>query len=42
VSEREGEGDGVPTPSDDQRGAVGRKEEIPLKIKYTSADQGTS
>jgi hypothetical protein len=26
---------------DDQRGAVERKEEIPLKIISTSADQGT-
>jgi hypothetical protein len=31
----------IPTPSDDQRGAVERKEEITLKIKSTSADQGT-
>jgi hypothetical protein len=36
----EGEGDDIPTPSDDQRGAVERKVEIPLKIKYASADQG--
>jgi hypothetical protein len=34
----EGEGDDIPTPSDDQRGALERKEEIPLKIKSTSTD----
>jgi hypothetical protein len=36
----EGEGDGIPTPSDDQKGAAETKEEIPLSIKSTSADQG--
>jgi hypothetical protein len=36
VSEREG--DGTPTSSDDQRGVVEGKEEIPLKIKSTSAE----
>jgi hypothetical protein len=35
------EGDDIPTPSDDLRGALETKEEIPLKIKSTSADQGT-
>jgi hypothetical protein len=39
VSEREG--DDIPTPSDDFRGAVGTKEEIPLHIKSISADLGT-
>jgi hypothetical protein len=37
----EGEGDDIPTSSDDQRGAVERKQEIPLNVKSTSADQGT-
>jgi hypothetical protein len=35
------EGEEVPTPSDDLRGAAGRKEEIPLNIKSTSANEGT-
>jgi hypothetical protein len=38
----EGEGDEMSTPSDDMRGAVEAKEEIPLNIKCTSADQVTS
>jgi hypothetical protein len=37
----EGEGDDIPTPSDDLRGAAETKEEIPLRIKSTSADQGS-
>jgi hypothetical protein len=37
----EGEGDATNTPSDDRRGAVDAKEEIPPTIKSTSADQGT-
>jgi hypothetical protein len=37
----EGEGDNIPTPSGDLRGVVETKEEIPLNIKSTSADQGT-
>jgi hypothetical protein len=37
----EGEGNDVPTPSDDQRGTADTKEEIPLSSKSTSADQGT-
>jgi hypothetical protein len=41
----EGEGDGIPTPSetrlDDQRGATEMGEKISLNIKSTSADQGT-
>jgi hypothetical protein len=37
----EGEGDDIRTPSDDQRGAVERKGEIPLKMKSTNADQWT-
>jgi hypothetical protein len=32
---------GLPTPSDDQRGAVEGKEKIPLNVKSTSADQVT-
>jgi hypothetical protein len=31
----------TPTPSDDQRGVLERKEKITLKVKSTSADQGT-
>jgi hypothetical protein len=38
----EGEGDDIPTPSDDRQGAVGKEKEIPLVTKSTSADQGTS
>jgi hypothetical protein len=36
----EGEGDDIPTPSDDRRGAAERKEEIPLRTKSISADKG--
>jgi hypothetical protein len=38
----EGEGDGMPAPSEDRRGAAGAREEIPPNIKSTSADQRTS
>jgi hypothetical protein len=37
----EGEGDDILTPSDDRRGEAERKEEIALRTKSTSADQGT-
>jgi hypothetical protein len=36
----EGGGGDITTSSDDQRGAIERKEKIPLRIKSTSADQG--
>jgi hypothetical protein len=36
-----GKGDDIHTPSDDWRGAAERKDEIPLRTKPTSADQGT-
>jgi hypothetical protein len=38
----EGEGDEIPTPSDDQSRAVERKEEIPHETKSMHADQGTT
>jgi hypothetical protein len=37
----EGEGDDIPTPSDDRQGAARKEEEIPLIRKSSSADQGT-
>jgi hypothetical protein len=37
----EGEGDGLPTRSDDRGGPTYAKEEITPSIKSTSADQGT-
>jgi hypothetical protein len=37
----EGEGDDIPTPSDDRQGAARKEEEIPLTTKSSSADQGT-
>jgi cytoskeletal protein RodZ len=37
----EGEGNDIPTSSDDLRGAVETKEEIPSSTKFTCADQGT-
>jgi hypothetical protein len=38
----EGEGDDIPTPSDDGQAAAGKEEEIPLITKSSSADQGTT
>jgi hypothetical protein len=37
----EGEGDDIPTPSDDRQGAARKKEEIPLIIISSSADRVT-
>jgi hypothetical protein len=37
----EGEGDNIPTLSDDRQGAEGKEEEITLTTKSTSADQET-
>jgi hypothetical protein len=38
----EGEGDGTPAPSEDRGVEADTREEIPLNIKSTSLDQGTS
>jgi hypothetical protein len=38
----EGEGDRMPTPSDDRGGATDAREKIPPSTKSTSADHGTS
>jgi hypothetical protein len=40
-SDSAGEGDDIPTPSDDRQGAARKEEDIPLTTKSTSTDQGT-